>query len=66
MPWLAILGCVVFNFTDMELQYVRNGRKHTFHTTLRHQAPTTVMALPVPHQWYVQHGLLHPRLLAMW
>jgi hypothetical protein len=47
-PWLASLGRVVFDFTDMELQYIRNGRKHTFHATLRRQAPTTVLALPAP------------------
>jgi predicted aspartyl protease len=32
--WLASLGHVVFDFTDMELQYIHNGRKHTFHATL--------------------------------
>jgi hypothetical protein len=47
-PWLASLGHVVFDFTDMELQYICNGRKHTFHATLCRQAPTIVLALSAP------------------
>jgi hypothetical protein len=64
-PWLASLGRVVFDFTDMELQYVRNGRKHTFHATLRRQAPTTVLALPVPPTMVRAAQTSPPCLLAM-
>jgi hypothetical protein len=31
-PWLASLGHVTWDFTTMQLQYVRNGRLFTFTT----------------------------------
>jgi hypothetical protein len=47
-PWLASLGSVVWDFTNMELQYVCNRRPHIFHAPLRRQVSTTVLALPAP------------------
>lgn len=45
IPWLAILGCVAWDFTEGELQYVCNGHPHTFRAPLRHHVLTTVIAL---------------------
>ena len=33
-PWLAGLGCLTWDFSTMELQYIRNGYPITF-TTVR-------------------------------
>jgi hypothetical protein len=44
-PWLATLGRVTWDFTDMELRYLRNGRYHILHPVQRRQTSTTVQPL---------------------
>jgi hypothetical protein len=44
-PWLASLGRVTWDFTDMEMLYFRDGRPHTFHAAHHRQVPTLVRAL---------------------
>ena len=47
-PWLASLGRLTWDFTTMQLQYVRNGRLFTFTTVQRRHTPATVLALLAP------------------
>jgi hypothetical protein len=47
-PWLASLGRVTWDFTDMEMLYFHDGRPHTFHVAHHRQVPTPVWALTAP------------------
>ena len=42
-PWLASLGRLTWDFTTMQLQYVRNGRLFTFTTVQRQHTLATVL-----------------------
>lgn len=47
-PWLAILGSVTWDFTDMELRYLRNGHYHILHPVQRRQTNIIVRPLQAP------------------
>jgi hypothetical protein len=48
MPWLTRLGCVAWDVNAMELLYYHNGRANIFRAAPRHQASSTMLALPAP------------------
>jgi hypothetical protein len=47
-PWLTNLGRLTWDFSTMELQYIRNGHHITFMTIQLRHAMATVRALPAP------------------
>ena len=50
--WLVGLGCLTWDFSTMELQYINNGHPITFTTMQPQRTLATVHALPAPPPIY--------------
>lgn len=47
-PWLASLGRITWDFSNLELRYTSNGWLHTLTAIRQHRVQSTVQALPAP------------------
>lgn len=47
-PWLAGLGRITWDFMDLELHYIKNGRSHTLLAQCQHRTQPSMRALLAP------------------